>query len=46
MLNFGKIHFQGLNLNPINRDIILVITAGFIIATALAAVGVMIASQF
>ena len=40
MLHFNKIH-----LNPINRDIILIVTLGFFIATLVVALGVMIASQ-
>ena len=45
MINFHKIHFHGLNFNPINRDIILVVTLGFLIAAVIVTVGVMIASQ-
>jgi hypothetical protein len=46
MINFSKIHFPELHFNPINRDLIFVITIGFFVATAIVAVGVMIASQF
>lgn len=45
MINFNKIHFPGFHFNPINRDIILVVTLGFLIASVIVAVGVMIASQ-
>ena len=43
--NFNKIHFPGLNFNPINRDIILVVILGFVIATAIVTLGFMLTSQ-
>jgi hypothetical protein len=39
------IHFNKIHLNPINRDIILIVTLGFFIAAVIVSVGVMIASQ-
>jgi hypothetical protein len=43
MKSFGK---SGFHINPINRDLIVVISAGMLIALAIVTLFMMIVSQF
>ena len=45
MKNFSKNFLPELHVNPIYRDVIVVVTAGLLIAVTFVTVGVMIFSQ-
>jgi len=45
-MKLSKIFFSGFQINPIHRDLILVISVGFVIAIAIVTLLVMIISQF
>lgn len=45
MKNLGKIHFPDLHLNPINRDLFVIISLAMLVALAIVTVGVMLISQ-
>jgi hypothetical protein len=45
MKPFGKNIFTDLHINPINRDLMLVMVSGLLVALAIVTVAVMIAGQ-
>ena len=45
MKNVGKIHFPELHVNPINRDLFLVVAIAMLVAVTFITAGMMIISQ-
>jgi hypothetical protein len=46
MKNMNKIHLPDVHINPINRDLFLVVTAAMLMSITFVTAAVMIASQF
>ena len=45
MKNVSKMHFPEMHVNPINRDLFLVVTTAMLVSVMLISAAVMIASQ-
>jgi hypothetical protein len=45
MKNVSKIHFPDMHVNPINRDLFLVVTTAMLVSITFITAAVMIASQ-
>ena len=45
MKAFGKIHLSGLHINPIHRDLLVLMMTSMLVAMVIVTVGVMVLSQ-
>jgi len=46
MKNFVKMNFPEIHMNPIHRDLFMVVTIAMVVAITFISVGMMIVSQF
>jgi hypothetical protein len=46
MKNFNKVHLLEVHVNPIHRDLFMIITIAMVVAVTFISVGMMVISQF